>query len=48
MPAHYVPLRALRRACRWMAERATPLLSPVVVSLPEPLRHGVITLMKRN
>jgi len=43
----YIPLRAVRLACRWVAERATPLQIPAVVSRAEPVNHGVIILLDK-
>ena len=48
MTSHYIPLRALRMACRWVAERATPVQFPVVVSRLDPVNHGVIILLSRT
>lgn len=43
----YIPLRALRLCCRWIAERAAPLQLPVVVSRAVPADHGAIVLLNR-
>lgn len=48
MTPAYIPLRALRLCCRWIAERATPLQIPVVVSRPVRVDHGAIVLLDRK
>lgn len=48
MAPHYIALRALRLAARWVAENATPVQIPVVVSRPAPINHGVIILLPRT
>jgi hypothetical protein len=45
MPAHYISLAALRLACRWAAERATPHPIAAAVSRPEPTGDGSISLL---
>ena len=48
MPAHYVPLRALRLCCRWIVQNATPQQIPVAVSSPAHVDHGCIVLLTRS
>lgn len=47
MSPAYIPLRALRLCCRWIAERATPQQIPVVVSQSKAADHGSIVLLNR-
>ena len=46
MSPHYVPLRALRWCCHWIAARKSPPQQiPVVISRSEPADHGAILLL---
>lgn len=47
MPAHYVPLRALRLCCRHISKRIFRAQIPVVVSRPVRVDHGRIVLLER-
>jgi hypothetical protein len=48
MPPHYIPLAALRLACRWATERATPTRYPVAVGREQPTDSNQIELFARR
>ena len=47
MPAHYIPLRALRLCCRYISKRIYRAQIPVVVSRSVRGDHGCIVLLER-